>query len=99
METNAFFPGTTSDLFNPNLDGLGPNFFSPDHPSNVGRNDPTSGGFIMGNEWELPVSGIDMSSDMRPMSNSGFNSLMENIQIGWQNVGPPHPGSWEFKKP
>lgn len=77
---NNIFYSTSNDMLNANF-GYG---------GTPGMNtDTTIGGeFVMGNEWEL--GGISTGTGMTPMSDGGWNQMLESINLGWDGMGVPH---------
>lgn len=72
-----FFP-TSDDLF-----PLVPNFYTdPIHPPHV-----SGPGFIMPTDWEISNGG---GTGMTPISDGGWNQMLDNINLGWDSIGPPH---------
>lgn len=78
---NDFF-STSNDIF----PSLSTNNYYPD-PVNPSHNDPGTGGFIMGNEWDLPPG---TGTGMTPMSDGGWPSMLDSINMGWDSLGPSH---------
>jgi hypothetical protein len=77
--TNGNFFTTTDDLFNANMYNTGT--ITTDHLAN---------NFMLGNEWEL--GGMAAASGMTPMSDGGWNQMLDSIHLTWdanQGVGPP----------
>lgn len=48
--------------------------------------DSLSGGFMMGNDWDMSA----MNTGMTPMSEGSWNQMLESINLGWDSMGPPH---------
>ncbi|KAF2472004.1 uncharacterized protein BDR25DRAFT_342046 [Lindgomyces ingoldianus] len=76
---SAFFPAS-EDMFSASL-------FS--HTVNPLSNDPISNGFMVGNEWGMPA-GMGTGTGMTPISEGGWNQMLESINLGWDSMGPPH---------
>lgn len=45
---------------------------------------------ILGNEWDMGLSGGTTATGMTPMSDGAWNDLLQNMNMGWDSVGPPH---------
>lgn len=48
---------------------------------------------IMGNDWDMgQMSGgaTGTGTGMTPMSEGAWNELLQNMNMGWDSVGPPH---------
>lgn len=46
---------------------------------------------ILGNDWGgMGGLGMGDSTGMTPMSEGTWNSMLENMNMGWESVGPPH---------
>jgi hypothetical protein len=52
-------------------------------------------GFLMGNDWEYGA--MNSGTGMTPMSDGGWNQMLESVTMGWDAIGPPHasPGRRE----
>jgi hypothetical protein len=77
---NANFFTTTDDLFNANMYNTGP--MNADNMVN---------GFMLGNEWELEGLAAGAGTGMTPMSDGGWNQMLESIDMGWDaghGIGP-----------
>jgi len=78
--TNSNFFTTTDDLFNANMYNTGP----------MNNTDSLANNFMLGNEWEL--GGMAGGTGMTPMSDGGWNQMLDNINLGWDanhGAGPP----------
>lgn len=75
---NTNFYPTSDDLF-----PLVPNFYTdPIHSPHV-----SGPGFIMPTDWEISNGG---GTGMTPISDGGWNQILDNINLGWDSIGPPH---------
>ena len=46
---------------------------------------------IMGNDWGgMGSLGMGDGTGMTPMSEGTWNSMLENMNMGWESAGPPH---------
>lgn len=43
---------------------------------------------ILGNDWDM--GGLSGGTGMTPMSEGAWNQMLENINMGWDSVGPSH---------
>jgi hypothetical protein len=76
--TNANFYTTGSDdMFNANM------YNNPGIDT-----DSIANSYMLGNEWELGSMGV--TTGMTPMSDGGWNQMLDSINLGWDAVGPPH---------
>lgn len=55
---------------------------------NAMAGDAMGTGFMTGNEWEL--GGVGGGSGMTPMSDGGWNQMIDNLGLGWDNMGSSH---------
>lgn len=46
-------------------------------------------GMAMNSDWEL--GNLNGGTGMTPMSDGAWNQMLENMNMGWDGVGPPHP--------
>ncbi|CAN9144024.1 unnamed protein product [Alternaria alternata] len=60
------------------------NFSASGNMGNTGYGD----GFVMGNEWEYAA--LNAGTGLTPMADASWDSMLENITMGWDSVGPGH---------
>ncbi|KAB2101599.1 hypothetical protein AG0111_0g10293 [Alternaria gaisen] len=60
------------------------NFGASGNMGNTGYGD----GFVMGNEWEYAA--LNAGTSLTPMADASWDSMLENITMGWDSVGPGH---------
>jgi hypothetical protein len=60
------------------------NFGASGNMGNTGYGD----GFVMGNEWEYAA--LNAGTGLTPMADASWDSMLENITMGWDSVGPGH---------
>jgi hypothetical protein len=41
----------------------------------------------MPTDWEISNGG---GTGMTPISDGGWNQILDNINLGWDSIGPPH---------
>jgi hypothetical protein len=75
--SNANFFSTSEDMFSAAL------YSNPALPL---QGDTFSSGFMTGNDWDMSALGAGMT----PMSEGGWNQMLENTNLGWDSLGPPH---------
>lgn len=92
MSNRVPLPHTTSPN---NTTNTNANFFPPSDDmfsayvtGNPGSMNGADNGFLMGPEWEL--AGMGPGTGMTPMSDGGWNQLLESVNLGWDGMGPPH---------
>ncbi|KAF2003242.1 hypothetical protein P154DRAFT_520195 [Amniculicola lignicola CBS 123094] len=70
-----------------------PGIYSP--PTGALNADSMSNTFMMpGAEWDM--SGMAAPQGMTPMSEGGWNQMLESINLGWDSLGPPHDSGQIF---
>jgi hypothetical protein len=68
----------------------GMDLFSNTYSTSGAMGDETfSQGFLMGNDWEYGA--MNAGTGMTPMSDGGWNQMLESVTMGWDSAGPPHP--------
>ncbi|KAF2869815.1 fungal-specific transcription factor domain-containing protein [Massariosphaeria phaeospora] len=70
-------PNANANMFSSSEDMFSPSLF------------PATGDFMMDHNWEF--STMNNSTGMTPpMSDGGWNQMLESINLGWDSLGPPH---------
>ncbi|KAJ4296559.1 hypothetical protein N0V90_006604 [Kalmusia sp. IMI 367209] len=86
---NSIFYSTSNDMMNAN--------FSYGDTGGISGGDSIGTDFGMGmglgNDWD--IGSLGGGAGMTPMSDGTWNQMIENMNMGWDSVGPPHvdPGS------
>ncbi|KAL1607786.1 hypothetical protein SLS60_002722 [Paraconiothyrium brasiliense] len=82
---NSIFYSTSNDMMNAN-------FAYGDTTGGI----PPVGGEIdynmgmLGNEWDMGSLAGGGGTGMTPMSEGAWNEMLQNMNMGWDSVGPPH---------
>lgn len=50
-------------------------------------------GFLVGNDWEYGA--LNSGTGMTPMSDGGWDQMLESVTMGWDAVGPPRTDTHE----
>jgi hypothetical protein len=80
-------PQTTTSNGNTNYFPMSDDMFSAAPYSNPGpamNDDSMNNAFLGVNEWDMNALGN------APMSEGTWNQMLENINLGWDTLGPPH---------
>ncbi|KAF1968588.1 hypothetical protein BU23DRAFT_602051 [Bimuria novae-zelandiae CBS 107.79] len=89
---NNIFYQTSNDIMNPDFFSSAP----PPMPPLAGPGgdlDFSMG--TVGNDWGgvgMGVGGMGVGAGLTEMSDGQWNAMLENMNMGWDSVGPPHAG-------
>lgn len=86
LPLNNIFYSTSNDMMNANF-AYGD--ITGGIPSVGGNADYSMG--ILGNDWDMgALGGGGVGTGMTPMSEGAWNEMLQNMNMGWDSVGPPH---------